>query len=99
MDKMLGFKKITGLTGRGDKLKDSSRISQRKSDANDTFRGNLSCIKTMNVQPGVILKEFKSNQNSTKKEAFENNPFNFVKVSGGNFKTDKEKSTRKMMSS
>ena len=48
----------------------------------DTFRGNLSAVKTMEVEPGVLLKEF---NNDEKKGLLSKDRPGYVAVSGGDF--------------
>ena len=80
-----GFQEINGLVYKG-LIENSSRRTGRSSRQNlakkeESFRGSLSAVKTMSVQPGVLLKEFIEDKKNPKKD------LDFIKVSGGDYHT------------
>ena len=50
-----GLKEINGLNLRG---KSGRRGERQNTGPDDDFRGTLSSLKTIEVQPGVVLREF-----------------------------------------
>ena len=92
-----GFQLINGLEARTEKRPSGARSSlghrgsARKEE--EDYTNSLSGVKTMKVQPGVILKEF--NEKCAQGRSRAND---FVRVSGGSYRDCSPDATAKLMS-